>query len=39
VGFFPGQTHPAGCAAPGFSNLLGTSKSCFKDQSLNFMCT
>jgi hypothetical protein len=29
----------AGCALQGFSRLLGAIKSCFKGQSLNFMCT
>jgi hypothetical protein len=27
------------CAMPGFPWLLDTIKSCFKGQSLNFMCT
>jgi hypothetical protein len=37
-GFFPGQTSPIGCAMLGFSWLVGAIKSCFKGQSLNFMC-
>jgi hypothetical protein len=28
--FFPRETHPIGCAVPGFSQLLGAIKSCFK---------
>jgi hypothetical protein len=35
----PQQTLPAGYAALGFSMLIGAIKSCFKGQSLNFMCT
>jgi hypothetical protein len=38
-GLFPGQTHPSGCAALGFSQLLRVIKNCFKGQSLNFMYT
>jgi hypothetical protein len=37
--FLSGQTCPAGSAALGYSRLLGAIKSCFKDQSLNFMWT
>jgi hypothetical protein len=37
--FCLGQTHPIDCAMPGFSQLLGAIKSCFKGQLLNFMCT
>jgi hypothetical protein len=37
--FFLGPTHPAGCAAPEFSRLLGAIKSSFKGHPLNFMCT
>jgi hypothetical protein len=39
-GFFsPGQICFAGYAVLGFSSLLGAIKSCFKGQSLNFICT
>jgi hypothetical protein len=39
-GFFPLRADmPIGCAMLRFSWLLGAIKSCFKGQSLNFMCT
>jgi hypothetical protein len=37
--FSPGKIHSIGCAKPRFSQQLGAIKSCFKSQSLNFMCT
>jgi hypothetical protein len=37
-GLFPQQTHPSGCDVLGFPWLLGAIESCFKGQSLNFMC-
>jgi hypothetical protein len=38
-GFFPRQTHPIGCSMLRYLWLLGTIKSGFKDQYLNFMST
>jgi hypothetical protein len=35
--FFPRADTP--CWSLGFFQLLGANKSCFKGQSLNFMCT
>jgi hypothetical protein len=37
--FFPGQKLTSGSATPRFFWLLGAIESCFKGQSLNFMCT
>jgi hypothetical protein len=37
--FFPGRDTLCWLCCVGFSQLLGAIKSCFKGQSLNFMCT
>jgi hypothetical protein len=37
--FFPQWDIPSWLCCVGFSQLLGAITSCFKSQSLNFMCT